>query len=204
MRSIFARFFAIAGLTLIVSAAAQANLIVNGGFDTDLSGWTVDPATTTGVTWDSGTAHVGRPGPNGVAIFEQSFDILPGVNSLFVGFDYQWQVNRPSTPDNYLAELLYESASGTVTETLVSEDSSSVAFNTTFGFSSTVLLSDLSAVPNNGTIRFTLVEDNSGAGTRIQLDNVVVNRVPLPATILLVIAGLAFISLRQRHSTAGK
>ncbi|QIB65453.1 PEP-CTERM sorting domain-containing protein [Kineobactrum salinum] len=204
MPSTFVRFFAVAGLTLFVSTAAQASLIVNGGFDAGLSGWTVDPASTTGVTWDSGTAHVGRPGPDGVAIFEQSFDIVAGTNSLFVGFDYQWQINRPSTPDFFLAELLYESTSGTEIETLVFEDSSSVAFNTTFDFSGIVQLAGLNAGPNNGTIRFTLTEDNSGAGSRIQLDNVAVNAVPLPATLLLVIVGLAGMTVRRKRFAAGK
>jgi hypothetical protein len=198
--SVFARFVVIGVLLFSISGAAQANLIVNGDFDTDLSGWTI-AGSGTGVTWDSGTAHVGRPGANGTAIFEQSFDILSGVSSLLVAFDYQWQIIVPSTPDFFLAELVYQSTSGLVTETLVSEDSNASPFNTTLGISSSVILSDVAMGSNNGTIRFTVTESNTAAGTRIQLDNVAVNAVPLPGVLLLLIAGLAGMVAGRRGSS---
>ncbi|WP_339908716.1 PEP-CTERM sorting domain-containing protein [Symmachiella dynata] len=163
------------------SRTAHAELITNGTFDTDLAGWTIGGDIDT--TWVSGTAHIGQPGTPGESIFEQSFDIPSGAEGLKISFDYEWQVMAPTVyEDSFLAELIYESTSGTETVTLLDQNSNDGVFGTSIAFSSTILLSDLDNSIDNGTIRFTLTENNSPVGTRIELDNVQVNPVPEPST----------------------
>lgn len=179
-------------LVLVTVGSANATLLTNGGFDTNLSGWTIDPATTTGVTWDSGTAHLGRPGTPGVAIFEQSFDAPAGSALFDVSFDYEWQATKPALEDFFKVEIIYESLAGTVVEELLNQSSAPVTFNSPLSWSGMVALTDFNALASpNGTIRFTLTENNSPVGTRVQLDNVVVSAVPAPATLALLGLGLA-------------
>ena len=200
MMAVWSRVVA-GGAALLLCGSVHANLLVNPGFDSDLSGWTIDPITTTGVTWITGTAHIGRPGPSGVAVFEQSFDILAGTDSLGISFDYQWQTGTPDTPDFFGVELTYASTSGAVTELLLSESSAGVSFNAPLVYGGAISLVDLVAGPGNGTVRFMLAElDNTRVGTRIQLDNVVVapravvNPVPVPGTLFLLGLGLVALS----------
>jgi len=183
---------------------ANASLITNGTFDTDLSGWATT-GTTTGNTWVSGTAHIGRSGTPGVAIFEQTFDIPFGTDALAISFDYEWQINAPTLIDTFLVELIYESTSGTVTETLLSEGSGSVVFESPLAFSSNLPLTDLDNSLGNGTIRFTLTENNSDVGTRIELDNVLIQPVPEPTTFALLgigAVGLLGYARRKRKQIA--
>jgi hypothetical protein len=185
---------AMAGLVLVGSTtAANANLILNGTFDTDLTPWTIEGATTTGVVWDGATAHVGRPGTPGLALFSQAFDIPVVSSGLQVSFDYEWQIVKPVNADTFLAQLIYESASGYIVEDLLQETSAVGQFGTTVNFVTNIVLQDLSVASPNGRLRFTLTEVNANQGTRIQLDNVVVyaqNVVPAPASLALFGLGL--------------
>jgi len=181
---------------------ANASLLTNGTFDTNLSGWTIN-APDTGVTWDAGTAHVGRTGTPGTAIFSQSFDIAAGTSQLQIDFDYEWQVTQPNSIDTFIAELIYADSGGTVTELLLSQGSDAGNFGNTVSFSGTVSLIDLAAPPSNGEIRFTLIETNNDVGTRIQLDNVFVSAVPIPAAAWLFGSGLlGLVGIARRKKAA--
>ncbi|TWU07308.1 hypothetical protein CA54_57140 [Symmachiella macrocystis] len=176
--------------------SAQAELITNGTFDTDLAGWTIiQPGIPT--TWVSGTAHVGRPGTPGISIFEQSFDIPIGTEALSISFDYEWQVMAPvEFEDSFLAEFVYQSttAPDPKTVTLVDQGSDDGVFGSPTAFSTIISLIDLDNISDNGTIRFTLTENNSPVGTRIELDNVIVNPVPEPSTYAGLV-GITCVSL---------
>lgn len=204
MTAVFKNLVGISLVALLLFATlptAQASLLTNGTFDTNLSGWTIAPGTTTGVTWDAATAHIGRPGTPGVAIFEQSFDIPTNFTFLNISFDYEWQATPPPNADTFTVEFEYESNSGTVSQTLVSELSSSATFNSVTSFHSLLALPGLANVSNNGTIRFTLNEVNSPVGTRIQLDNVsAIGAVPEATTFATwsILTGLGLFAGRRR------
>ena len=190
------------GLLLTIGGTANASLITNGTFDTNLDGWVTEPATTTGNRWVAGTAQVGAPGQNGEAIFSQAFVILAGTTNLWVSFDYQWQIDPPQAPDLFTVELSYATGSGTTTEQLLSQSSTVGAFGSTVSFSDMIALTDLSIASPNGKITFTLFEtpNSSGAGTRIQLDNVAV--VPEPGTLALLGLGLIGFGLSRKKKNA--
>ena len=168
-----------------------------------LSGWLITGQP--GATWDSGTAHIGRPGTPGDSTFSQTFDIAAGTQGLEINFDYEWQVNQPANEDFFTAELIYEttSGSGTITETLLFESSDDGTFSPPATMFSTVIgLTDLKNVVGNGTIRFTLDENNSRVGTRIELDNVSVSAIPEAASVIIWSAlGVIGLTANRRHRT---
>ena len=101
------RYYSFAVLSFLMAGSPQiasASLLTNGTFDTDLLGWTIAPATTTGVTWVGQKARVGQPGTPGLAIFEQSFDIPSGTSQLEINFEYEWQINQPAQEDTFKVE----------------------------------------------------------------------------------------------------
>ena len=71
------------------------------------------------------------------------------------------------------------------------QSSAGATFGTTVSPTFSATLTDLTSA--NATLVFELVENNASAGTRIQLDNVSVNAVPLPATLWL--AGVGILAL---------
>lgn len=191
-------FVLLIGMIGILSAnSASAEFITNGTFDSDLTGWTTEAGTTTDVTWKTGTASVGQTGTPGIAIFSQSFDIASGTSQVLLKFDYEWQVTPPSSVDRFSAQFVYQSTSGAQTVDLVNEGSDTGVFGSVTSFSSTVGLTDLDNVANNGTIRFTLEEFNSPTGTRVRVDNV--SAVPEPTTLAMFsVLGLVFSGRRRR------
>ena len=120
-----------------------------------------------------------------------------------IWFDYQWDVNPPTVPDVFSVELDYLSNGGLVTTTLLNQDSTVGLFNAYTMFHGQLSLTDLVASDSIGTLRYQLVENNASNGTRIQLDNVIVEvaNVPEPATLTLFglgILGFGYVRRKTR------
>lgn len=198
--SFFPGLAALSLLAFSFGSAAQANLVTNGTFDTDLSGWTNSGSIDT--TWISGTAHLGRPGTPGFSIFEQSIDIPLSTPAVSISFEYEWQVSPPTIADIFSAEFTYESSGSTTTVPLVFENSDTGLFNSPTTVTTNVALASLDSGPNNGTVRFRLDEMNLSAGTRIQLDNVQIQTVPEASAVLVwsTLSGLGFLGIRRRKA----
>jgi hypothetical protein len=175
-----------------IALSSGTNLITNGTFDSDLSGWTVNSP----VSWISGEAHIGRPGTPGYSSLSQDFTSSSG--NLLVSFDYEWEINVPTNVDTFTVEMSHNGQ----TETLLTETSDS--FGGTFPGSQTVstILNILNFNPSESfTILFSLNEVNEDVGTRIELDNVNVSVVPLPPAAILfasAITGVLLVARRRK------
>jgi hypothetical protein len=178
------------------SSTYAANLVSNGDFDNDLTGWVVETVGT-GVTWQNGEARIGQPGTPGVATLSQT--LSSGATSFSVQFDYLWQasLNSSNNGDTFTAFFSYESGGSTFIDSFYSQTAASGFPAGTQTFSNIVTLSN---IPGSGvTIGFTLEEFATGIGTRVHLDDVVVSAVPLPAAAWLFgSALLGFVGISRR------
>jgi hypothetical protein len=194
-----------AGAALAFSLSASltnaANLVSNGDFDNDLTGWVVGTIGT-GVTWQDGEARIGQPGTPGAASLSQTLS-SGGATSFSVHFDYLWQValNDSNKGDTFGALFTYESNSQLVSEAFLTQS----AENGFVGLQSFNDIVTLNSVPDFGslTIEFFLLEHSSlpTPGTRVHLDNVAVSAVPIPAAAWLFGSALVgFFGLSRRKS----
>ena len=99
--------------------------------------------------------------------------------------------------------LAYDDTNGgRQTVELLNEGSGSGSFSLPqTPFSQSIALSDLAVgAPNNGEVRFTLTENNDDVGTRVHLDNVAAQAVPVPGTLGLMLLGAAGIGWSRSRS----
>jgi hypothetical protein len=173
-------------------AAAQGNLVVNGGFDTDASGWTI--ANVNVAAGGGYKTNVGNP-PGSVLLYNPSIPSPPTasqtVTSLMPGAIYVISGD-------------YANAAGKD----VTQDSFGVAINGVFMFES-------AALPDNGWHSFnfdftatstsallSLEAQLNGSDRPYYIDNISVQQTPEPANLLWLV-GLGGIAsgfiVRRKH-----
>ena len=74
----------------VAQNAHSQNLIVNGGFDTDLSGWTTTPTAPVTITWDAGTAALARNDSTASANANYLYQNVPVVNGMQYQLSADW------------------------------------------------------------------------------------------------------------------
>jgi hypothetical protein len=162
------------------SVTAQGNLIVNGGFDTDASGWVI-----TNVYVPEGGGYVSNYGnpPGSIFLYNPSLPGIPAasqeINSLtpgqlyIVSGDYQRGLGKNKTDDSFGVAL----DSVFLFETVVPTDSNWHSFSFDYTATSTSALLSLEA-QINGT------DDYS-----YSIDNIAMYAVPEPNSLCLLEVG---------------
>jgi PEP-CTERM motif len=158
---------------------AQGNLVVNGGFDTDASGWTL-----TNVSSDGYQSSTGNP-PGSVLLYNSSSlaasTASQEINSLILGDlyiisgDYELAGRKDVTDNSFGVQLngLF------LFETAAPADFNWHSFNFEYTATSTSALLSLSAELN-------------GTGTSYIIDNISMEVIPEPNSLCLIgIGGIA-------------
>jgi hypothetical protein len=167
-----------------MSIPPAQELVVNGDFTTDLSGWTITPNAPTTITWDNGTALLARNGDTAASNNNYIYQNIPVVSGREYKIDAQW------------AGDLYNGTTGrNWAEVFVGFGSSSTAFNGVIKYKKAVdgtlnywepwnmesVLLSPDGGPTNGvftatnsymTIGFNLGGHDDGGGAYYNVDNV--------------------------------
>ncbi|MFT7286539.1 MAG: hypothetical protein ACI87W_000645 [Halieaceae bacterium] len=182
-------------LLLSTVGAAEASLIINGDFATDLSGW--GNLGVPGTQWTAGEAWLGVPGANGTSTLNQSFNLASGADAVSLVFDYNFVGPGASSPPDVFSVLFSYTdifANSQIVTAFMLDDSSAPVSGT---YSNSTALNNIDTTAPV-TLSFVLFESNQGAGTRVELDNVSAEAVPEPATLALFGLGVAGLGWSRR------
>lgn len=193
----------VAILAALLSNFAFAASIVNGNFNTDLTGWsvydnTIDSSPNGLATWSSeqallttGSGTSGLSAAIDQGFTDSGFAITLGSNEIF---SFNAVFTRGSTEDEGSVSSFID-ALNVVMYDMGSSGNVYQLFNIDYLTSATLFSIDLSAY-SGATVGFSfeLADESDGYNSSVALDNIrleqrAVNAVPLPSTLLLVIIG---------------
>ena len=192
-------------LSLGLVATSQANFIVNGNFDSGLTGWT----TSGDVDWQTGGASplsggyaiLGSDWTSGTSYMRQTFDIPDGTDVLSVSFSYSFG----GTDTSYYS---YDEATATLRQYIgiltPTTELLSLASPGNFGQGTYSALIPVAQFlwwdADSARLTFSLDEAYSTyTNTYLSIDNVNVAAVPEPTTMLLLGLGLVGIAAVRRR-----
>ena len=194
---------ALAAITLpfLANTASSAELILtNPDFSSGSAGWNpviisgYTGAGETGITFESGVVKLGRTGTPGEAQISQGFSVT-GTQQVLLQFDYQWFSSNPPATDIFTVTLKDSSPPG----------NDQVAFSQLSGAGTfqPAHFQNIFTVNGDGTLVFYIKEFNNLVGTYVQIDNVSLTTVPLPAAAWLFGSALiGLVAVARRKATA--
>lgn len=207
---------ALCAASLVWIGTANADLITNGGFETgDLTGWTTNrlgdvvikhtndgpPGYTTDEGVESYYAALGFSSEAGTNALWQNFDVS-GFNSIRVSFDWVFDfIDQDVLQQDVFVSILRDSDKDpkfTINKVVTGKKKTDT--NLLYGtFSEIFDVTDFDG--SNARLQFSLKESNGTIYSRAGIDNVSVQPVPEPASMLLVGTGLVgLVALGRRKA----
>ncbi|TWU29980.1 PEP-CTERM sorting domain-containing protein [Bythopirellula polymerisocia] len=215
------------GVSLLVAASsAQANLLTNGDFATDLSSWTATPSAPTTIAYDgsegipSGSAKLDRVDSTNSSNGNYLWQAVPVSNGAQYKLDADWKGDllNGGSGRNWAEVAVEFNNTGVLTEPIdtniqykVATDGGNDVYSHPFDWTS--ILTAPSSGPADGiftaTGDFMIVAFNIGGRdvTRNNtqpgfywVDNASITRIPEPATIALLGMSTCGLLFRRRHS----
>ena len=211
-------FLAVALMFSVVTFSAmgeesQASLIQNGDFSEGLNGWRSNGVEVfdTGIEGFDEVAVIDTSRSWGWERLGQSLTIPVETTQINISFDYLFAGKDENI---FLDDLAYANFGYIVednlhnlcsfddwhVERLFLDTSSGDQFNQVVHFSTTVDISGIADLDPNAGIVFALIETGRGTNTRLFLDNVTANAVPLPPAVILLASGfLGVVTYRKKR-----
>lgn len=200
--------------SLIWVGSATANLITNGDFETgDLTGWSKQRDVKVVQIGDPGSIFTTDEGMDGnfaglsfgnkkKGVLWQDFDVS-GLSKIEISFDWVFDFSDSTSKKDVFATVLQDAADKPLSIISVEKlktTGSNGNTGTGLWYGTFTDIFDITGITtSDARLQFSLTDKNGALYSRAGIDNVVVNPVPEPATVLLFGIGLAgLVAVRRR------